>query len=277
MFGVAVSNEFLQNEEHLKQLGQIAEGDISSFDALRNAAMIDYVTHLDVIGPDQETIDGIRNELLNMVTDIQSQSNIEIGTSLDTKYIDQLNEMLRNGQITEQQMNQILGGIGYHPNVRYKTVMGPETKTHHKVQANLFGNNVTLAEFDDITSSEVQVPEIEGGSGDTTGTAPTYVGKPSSSKLNLSSSNSGPSTTSYPIDINTSSKSSITFSKIFGAPIGISVAGKVISTLSSANFLFSSSSSNLAFLESIASVRDCFKPFKSIPKSLFSSGDNSFI
>lgn len=186
MFGVKVSNEFLQNADNLAKLGEIAKGNVESFDELQEAATRDYVMHLAIIAPDQATVDNIRNSILGMVNDVQSQSNIEIGTTLDPSYVDQLNEMLRKGQITEEQMNKILGGIGYSPTVRYKTVPGPETKTHHRVTANVFGNEMTVAEFTDYSQSDVQVPEIEGGTGDNSGTGPTYIGKPSSSGINYS-------------------------------------------------------------------------------------------
>lgn len=186
MFGVKVSNEFLQNADNLAKLGEIAKGNVESFDELQEAATRDYVMHLAIIAPDQATVDDIRNSILGMVNDVQSQSNIEIGTTLDPSYVDQLNEMLRKGQITEEQMNKILGGIGYSPTVRYKTVPGPETKTHHRVTANVFGNEMTVAEFTDYSQSDVQVPEIEGGTGDNSGTGPTYIGKPSSSGINYS-------------------------------------------------------------------------------------------
>ena len=71
VFGITVSPEFLQNEEHLKQLGELAKGNTQSFEELRDAAMVDYVTHLDIIAPDQATVDGIRNQLLDMVNDVQ--------------------------------------------------------------------------------------------------------------------------------------------------------------------------------------------------------------
>lgn len=186
MFGVKVSNEFLQNADNLAKLGEIAKGNVESFDELQEAATRDYIMHLAIIAPDQATVDNIRNSILGMVNDVQSQSNIEIGTTLDPSYVDQLNEMLRKGQITEEQMNKILGGIGYSPTVRYKTVPGPETKTHHRVTANVFGNEMTVAEFTDYSQSDVQVPEIEGGTGDNSGTGPTYIGKPSSSGIDYS-------------------------------------------------------------------------------------------
>ena len=189
VFGITVSPEFLQNEEHLKQLGELAKGNTQSFEELRDAAMVDYVTHLDIIAPDQATVDGIRNQLLDMVNDVQSQSTIEFGAELDTAYVDQLNEMLRNGQITEQQMNEVLGGIGYHPNVRYEKKMGPETRTEHTIKGKIGNLEVPIASYVDVSRSEVQYPVIEGGSstdGSSTGTAPTYIGRPKTSGINYS-------------------------------------------------------------------------------------------
>ena len=189
VFGITVSPEFLQNEEHLRQLGELAKGNTQSFEELRDAAMVDYVTHLDIIAPDQATVDGIRNQLLDMVNDVQSQSTIEFGAELDTAYVDQLNEMLRNGQITEQQMNEVLGGIGYHPNVRYEKKMGPETRTEHTIKGKIGNLEVPIASYVDVSRSEVQYPVIEGGSstdGSSTGTAPTYIGRPKTSGINYS-------------------------------------------------------------------------------------------
>lgn len=185
MFGVDVSNDFIQNAENMEKLKQLSEGNVEAFDELHEAAMRDYIAHLGIVGPDQASIDAVRNELTEMVNDIQSRSEIKIGTSLDTKYVDQLNDMLANGKITEEQMNKILGGIGYSPTVSYKTVQGPETRTEHRVTAKLGDNEIPIGTVVDYSRSDVQVPQIEGGSNNG-GNAPKYVGAPSSSGINYS-------------------------------------------------------------------------------------------
>ena len=184
MFGVDVSNQFLTNAKNMQKLKELSEGNVKAFDELHDAAMQDYVAHLGIVGPDQETIDGVRNELTGMIDDIQSRGTIEIGTELDDSYVDKLNEMLAKGQVTEQQMNKILAGIGYTPTISYKKE-ARTTETKHEVSADIFGQKVHVGTVYDAQTSYVDVPQIEGGSGsDKKG--PTYVGKPSSSGINYS-------------------------------------------------------------------------------------------
>lgn len=184
MFGVDVSNQFLTNAENMEKLKELSEGNVEAFDELHDAAMQDYVAHLGIVGPDQETIDGVRNELTGMIDDIQSRAEIEIGTELDDSYVDKLNEMLAKGQVTEEQMNKILAGIGYTPTISYKKE-ARTTETKHEVSADIFGQKVHVGTVYDAQTSYVDVPQIEGGSGsDKAG--PTYIGKPSSSGINYS-------------------------------------------------------------------------------------------
>ena len=196
MFGLEVSADFLENADNLAKMKELAEGNVEVFDELHEAAMLDYVAHLAIIAPSQEETDTIRNSILDMVNDINSQSTIKFGTELDPSYVDQLNAMLEKGQITEQQMNQILGGIGYSPNVHYETKAGPKTVTRHTIKGSLFGGpEMVIGDVTDVSQSDIQVPVIEGGhnkkTGKVEGTGPTYIGKPSSKNINFSNTSAG--------------------------------------------------------------------------------------
>lgn len=186
MFGVDVSNAFATNEENLAKMGEIAKGNTESFDELRDAAALDYVANLAVVGPDQAAVDAIRGQLTGMVEDIQSRGEIEIGTKLDTGYIDQMNEMLRQGQITEEQMNKIFSAIGYSPTVSYIYQDGPETVTTHEVSAKLGEMEIPIGTVVDRSRSKVAVPQIDGGSGTNGAKAPQYIGKPSGKNIDYS-------------------------------------------------------------------------------------------
>ena len=186
MFGVDVSNAFATNEENLAKMGEIAKGNTESFDELRDAAALDYVANLAVVGPDQAAVDAIRGQLTGMVEDIQSCGEIEIGTKLDTGYIDQMNEMLRQGQITEEQMNKIFSAIGYSPTVSYIYQDGPETVTTHEVSAKLGEMEIPIGTVVDRSRSKVAVPQIDGGSGTNGAKAPQYIGKPSGKNIDYS-------------------------------------------------------------------------------------------
>ena len=196
MFGLEVSADFLENADNLAKMKELAEGNVEVFDELHEAAMLDYVAHLAIIAPSQKETDTIRNSILDMVNDINSQSTIKFGTELDPSYVDQLNAMLEKGQITEQQMNQILGGIGYSPNVHYETKAGPKTVTRHTIKGSLFGGpEMVIGDVTDVSQSDIQVPVIEGGhnkkTGKVEGTGPTYIGKPSSKNINFSNTSAG--------------------------------------------------------------------------------------
>ena len=121
-----------------------------------------------------------------MVEDIQSRGEIEIGTKLDTGYIDQMNEMLRQGQITEEQMNKIFSAIGYSPTVSYIYQDGPETVTTHEVSAKLGEMEIPIGTVVDRSRSKVAVPQIDGGSGTNGAKAPQYIGKPSGKNIDYS-------------------------------------------------------------------------------------------
>ena len=186
--GVDLSTDFLLNEENMQKMQELAQGNTEAFDELHNAAMQDYILHLGIVGPNQEAIDGVRDTLLDMVNDIESQSDIEIGTNLDPSYVDQLNEMLEKGQITADQANKILAGIGYSPIVSYITEERT-TKTKHQVSAELFGQEVPIGTVYDTATATVQVPQIQGGSEG--GEGPKYVGRPTSKNIDYSNTSGG--------------------------------------------------------------------------------------
>jgi len=66
------------------------------------------------------------NKLNDFITTIENNNSITIGASIgavdDAGYIDSLNEMLKNGEITAEKATALLNSIGYDPDIEYDTV-----------------------------------------------------------------------------------------------------------------------------------------------------------
>ena len=181
IFGMDVSNNFI--EKHLKEIGALAEGDVSKLKELQQEATKDYVANMTIIAPDDE-INGIREKLTSFVNEF-SGKEVKLGTSieeLDTSgYIKSLNKMLEQGQITADQANAILSGIGYSPDIKMVTV--PSNPINHTYSTTILGKKLTWTVEEQTT---LQVPQIDAkgttftGRGSAVSFANTKKGKDSS-------------------------------------------------------------------------------------------------
>ena len=117
MFGIKPDASFI--EDNLKMIQQLAQGDITVLDDLQKAMAKDYIT--DIVINDEEAqakMDGILAQIMAM--DLE---NIEIGASIaDAPFYDALNMMLTQGQLTADQVNDILSTIGYNPEIEMVTL-----------------------------------------------------------------------------------------------------------------------------------------------------------
>lgn len=119
LFSVPISDDFI--EDHLSEIQKLAEGDLTVFDELQKAATQDILVDIQGV-TDAEQLSGEFAELneLIMNTDLE---NMEIGTSLDTTGFDTaLQAMLDSGALTVDQVNSILAGVGFEPEITWEDV-----------------------------------------------------------------------------------------------------------------------------------------------------------
>lgn len=155
VFGTDLSTQFI--EDNLTDLKALINGDVDAFNRLQEAAAKDYVANMVIYSNDKEEIERIKNELNQF---IQDYGNTEINTTLtadDTDLINTLNNALKEGKMTEDQMNKYLAGIGYKGKVTYVDAPGPTTES--TISANILGKDIKLGKIK--TTSTVKVPQIE--------------------------------------------------------------------------------------------------------------------
>lgn len=114
----AMSDEFIQT--HLKDIEAAANGNVEAMDRLREAYGQEYVANMEINGVNEEDINNIRDRLNNeIIPGLAAEiSDLSLHASLDdSQYIAALNEMLAKGQITEAQVNEVLSGMGYEPQI----------------------------------------------------------------------------------------------------------------------------------------------------------------
>ena len=153
ILGTEVSNDFVKN--HLEDIQDLVDGNVDALDRLRIEAAKDIVAHLTVDVDDTE----IANDLAVIQSYIDNFSNQDliIGSKLDdTEFINAMNHMLQEGQITANEANQILSSIGYQPSLGTKKV--PKTEVHHYVRTNdKTGETESYTETDTF---DLEVPVI---------------------------------------------------------------------------------------------------------------------
>ena len=169
MFNIRVSEDFIN--EHFEQLEELANGNVEALEELQDAAAKDYVAHL-YINADDTRIGEIRTELNNYIDEF-SQRNIEVGASIDdTDFINSLNNMIDQGELTSDQVQEYLNSMGYEPQFEEESAStDPQTyNATTDVNANIFGKNVHLATLntstaiDGVTATMLGIKNAESGS-----------------------------------------------------------------------------------------------------------------
>lgn len=165
-----ISNDFV--ESHLNKINQLANGDLSALDSLREAAAQDYVVKISQEGNlTTENLEWLQNQ----ITQISGMS-IDVGSSLnDQGFIDGLNDMLDAGTMTVDQVNSLFGMMGYDPTITWKTERKPVfdlSKYSIKLPDPLGEINLPNIKI----MGDVSVPQINGGSNTKGKNAPTKVG-----------------------------------------------------------------------------------------------------
>jgi hypothetical protein len=102
-----LSDAFLQSAETAELLKKAALGDLDALEQLRIEAAKDIYTNLHIDESGLTTLPEEYNSILDILNDSDLQ-NLEVGTSLDTTGVtDAFNELLTNGLLTVEQLQNI--------------------------------------------------------------------------------------------------------------------------------------------------------------------------
>lgn len=131
-----LSDGFYQNADALDAMERAANGDVDAIDDLRAIAAQDIVMHLDVQNITPEDKDYlINNELLPMLSEFQALLDGQpLGTTVDidtNPFIMKLNQLLEDGQLTAEQVTNILSSIGMDADI---TTVPSTVTQHHKME-----------------------------------------------------------------------------------------------------------------------------------------------
>lgn len=122
----------------------MAEGDMSAIDDLRMAAADDIIQHLAIQVDPTEDVETIRTELMGELDRLQadiSSGKITVMTDLDTDpFVQKLDYMLAQGQISAEQASQILSSIGVEAKIEHATGKGFVDETYYTATPGFDGN-----------------------------------------------------------------------------------------------------------------------------------------
>ena len=154
MFGVRVSSDFVH--QYLNDIKDAAEGDIEAIEKLSALAAKDYVTHMAISQEDQAAINNIIDELSNQDVTIGAKVKVDNQESIDA-----INEMLRAGEMTEEELNSIFSAINFKPNVKM-VPSGEETTSENTITTVRTDDKGDISSWTDVitTKSKVMVPQI---------------------------------------------------------------------------------------------------------------------
>lgn len=152
-----ISNGFI--EQNLDSIKELSEGSMDALNDLQKAFGQQYILDLNTSG--NLTTENL--EILQSHLDNLNLTDIEVGASVnDQAFIDDLNHMLENGEMTQEQVNTLLNGIGVEPH--YTTEQHETTlfdTAGMSVSGEIFGipYNFDLPPFK--ISGMVDVPQIK--------------------------------------------------------------------------------------------------------------------
>ena len=181
----ALSDDFYKNEDAIDAMARAADGDADAIDELRKIASEDIITQLKVENISDKDKDYLINEeLLPMLSDFQAKvDEMPIGAEVDINtdpFILKLNELAALGQISAEQLTNILSSVGMDATiteVQSEPVWNETKMKWPKFQQNkdtgIIEPTGEYAEFSTYTQSQSSFPQITGatytGSGIQTG------------------------------------------------------------------------------------------------------------
>lgn len=173
-----LSNDFYENADAIDAMGRAAEGDMSAIDDLRNLASQDIITHMEIQPVDGTDVEATRASLLSAQQELQnylSSMPLEqrVNTNLDTtQFVQKLNEMLANSQITAEQASNILSSMGVSGTLTTKQGQGkvPVTTYHMEYGAATqvegmdlgLPSSITMRPETHYETVETEIPVFEG-------------------------------------------------------------------------------------------------------------------
>lgn len=184
-----VSSEDLSNNfilDNLDEIKRLVDGDVEALDNLRVAAGQDYVLSLYQEGNlTTDQLDYLQQEIAEI-----GNMDIAVGASIDDQaFIDSLNNMMAQGDLTQKEVNSLLNMIGVEPH--FESIPTPTTlfsTEGMRVSGEIFGipYDFGLPAFEITGMVDVPqiVPEEEGAGG---GTGLTKKASPYKGGINKSS------------------------------------------------------------------------------------------
>lgn len=165
-----MSNDFIR--DHLEEIEELAEGDMSSLDELGQLAAKDYISNLKISKQNGYTdannnvlgfdVEEVRNQLNTLIDEISAQdSQIEIGATVDVSdVINKLNQAAQAGQISADQIQAALNSIGYTAELGSETARVPhsyEITGSFDIDGEQRGFSANYTSYEEVT-----VPTING-------------------------------------------------------------------------------------------------------------------
>lgn len=172
----ALSDNFIA--DNLEDIEAAANGDVEAMNRLRTSFAEDYAANIEITGDNPEDVRARFTEALGGLS--EEIGDLEIGASLDdSEYINTLNEMLANGELTEEQVNEALSGMGYEPQIEsVPATLFTGGWPKSPISVDIFG--VDLGEIPAGLIPEInlpiKVPQITGGNKKTNKTTPITSG-----------------------------------------------------------------------------------------------------
>jgi len=134
------SDDFVASAETLDLMKQSAEGVEGAYDELRLAASKNIIQNLEINEVDAygnpTDVNAIHSALNDMVTDLNSQHlgiNMEANLQ-DANWYKQINQMLMSGQITADQLTQVLSSAGFVGQIKTFKAPGFVPQTTYEVE-----------------------------------------------------------------------------------------------------------------------------------------------
>ncbi len=133
-----LSNDFYENADAIDAMSRAAEGDMSAIDDLRRIANEDIIMHMQVSNISPEDLQVLRQQLLSESQALQAQLNsmpveMRMTTNFDdSEYVQHLNQLIADSQITAEQASAALSSIGMSATISYEEadVTVPEYTYH---------------------------------------------------------------------------------------------------------------------------------------------------
>ena len=128
-----LSEEWLTNTKNMELMKKAANGDEEALKDLRKSAAKEIATE---VGLKDESLTEV-NDAVEDFLDSAEYDNLEVGASLDSTGLhDSLVGLLEDGALTVEQMNSILEGIGWEPEITYAEMPMSEVSAFTGKQTN---------------------------------------------------------------------------------------------------------------------------------------------